>query len=158
MRSFAPAQFTIQHFGLWRAALWVLLAASAASLAAWWFALPGRPVDLSLLALAIAFVVLVALVWPLVNPAAVSLRWDARCWHLGPPGSVGREPFRGELSVAIDLGHWLLLRWHPAEGSTGRAPGWLPVQRRGLEPQWHALRCALYSPRPPAESAATHHV
>ena len=154
MRSFAPAQFTIRHFGLWRAALWVLVAASAASLAAWWFAVPGRPVDLSLLALAMALCAVVALVWPLANPAAVSLRWDARCWHVGPPGSVGREPFSGEVSVAIDLGQWLLLRWHPAEGSTGFGPGWLPVQRRGMEAQWHALRCALYSPRPPAESDA----
>jgi hypothetical protein len=27
---------------------------------------------------------------------------------------------------------------------------WLPVQRLGLETQWHALRCAVYSPRPMA--------
>jgi hypothetical protein len=29
---------------------------------------------------------------------------------------------------------------------------WLPVQRRGLEAQWHALRCAVYSPRPAARA------
>ena len=151
MRSFAPAQFTIRHFGLWRVALWALVLACAASLAAWWFAVPGRPVDATLLALALAFAVVVALVRPLAFPAAVSLRWDTRCWHLGPQGSVGREPFAGEVSVAIDLGPWMLLRWHPAEGSALFAPGWLPVQRRGMEPQWHALRCALHSPRQPAE-------
>ena len=31
--------------------------------------------------------------------------------------------------------------------STGGAGLWLPVQRRrGLESQWHALRCAVYAP------------
>jgi hypothetical protein len=54
----------------------------------------------------------------------------------------------GNVAVVIDLGPWMLLRF------TADAPPrttWLPVQRRGLEAQWHALRCAVYSPRPVAE-------
>ena len=32
---------------------------------------------------------------------------------------------------------------------------WLPVQRRGLESQWHALRCAVYSARSSTGHPAT---
>ena len=71
---------------------------------------------------------------------AQSLRWDGRAWQL--------DAAAGELSVAIDLGPWMLLCFMP-EGR-GRC-SWLPIQRRGLEAHWHALRCAVYSPRPPAE-------
>jgi hypothetical protein len=27
-----------------------------------------------------------------------------------------------------------------------RRATWLPVQRRGIERQWHALRCSVHSP------------
>ena len=65
-----------------------------------------------------------------------SLRWDGKVWHL--------DTAAGELKVAVDLGPWMLLLFTPQ--APGRA-SWLPVQRRGLEAQWHALRCAIYSPR-----------
>jgi hypothetical protein len=72
---------------------------------------------------------------------AQSLRWDGGVWQLdGVPG---------ELKAAIDLGPWMLLNFTP-EMSGGTS--WLPIQRRGLETQWHALRCAVYSPRPVAEA------
>ena len=59
----------------------------------------------------------------------------------GPPRS-------GPLAVALDLGSFLLLRI-----GAPRAPHvWLPVERRGLEREWHALRCAVYSP--PATAGA----
>jgi hypothetical protein len=56
----------------------------------------------------------------------------------------------GELQVAIDLGAWMLLHFVPDVGHRACSVSWLPVQRRGLESQWHALRCAVYSPRPAA--------
>jgi hypothetical protein len=52
------------------------------------------------------------------------------------------------VAVAIDLGGWMLLRFVPGAGG-GRAR-WIALQRHGLEPQWHALRCAVYAPRPAA--------
>ena len=57
----------------------------------------------------------------------------------------------GTIEVAIDLGAFLLLRlvWQR------RTTAWLPVQRRGLEAQWHGLRCAMYSPPPVASLAAS---
>ena len=72
---------------------------------------------------------------------AQSLRWDGQVWQL--------DDVSGELTAAIDLGPWMLLKFAPE--MPGRT-SWLPVQRRGLETQWHALRCAVYSPRPAAEA------
>jgi len=53
--------------------------------------------------------------------------------------------------VAVDLGAFLLLRLVEQR----RTIVWLPVQRRGVESQWHALRCAAYSPLPLAARAPT---
>jgi hypothetical protein len=58
-----------------------------------------------------------------------------------------REPVQGELRVLIDLGIWMLLRFVPAAGDHSARTAWLPVQRSGLQDAWHALRCAVYSPR-----------
>jgi hypothetical protein len=80
--------------------------------------------------------------------APLILRWDGQGWTLEPAASAGNEPWPGEVTVCIDLGTWLLLRFR--HRSTGRWPKvtWLPAQRRGQPAQWHALRCALYSTRP----------
>jgi ABC-type nickel/cobalt efflux system permease component RcnA len=86
---------------------------------------------------AVTLALLVASLW---RAPAADLRWDGQAWQLGS--------MTGNVAVVIDLGPWMLLRF------TADAPPrttWLPVQRRGLEAQWHALRCAVYSPRPVAE-------
>jgi hypothetical protein len=57
----------------------------------------------------------------------------------------------GTLEVAMDLGSFLLLRLVDER----RRSAWLPVQRRGLEAQWHALRCAVYAPAPRAAGEPT---
>jgi len=95
----------------------------------------------------VAVMALMALGVSLAKTTAVDLRWDGRTWYLGP--AVG-EPVSGDLSVAIDLGAWMLLRFSPALPQARPRSTWLPVQRHGLEAQWHALRCAVYSPRPVA--------
>jgi hypothetical protein len=79
----------------------------------------------------------------------VGLRWDRQCWHLGHgPGDAVRQEAALELQVAIDLGDWMLLSLKAGEGF--RAPRtWLAVQRAAADGDWHALRCAVYSPRPP---------
>jgi hypothetical protein len=149
VRAFAPAQFTVTRFGAWRWAVGLLSAFVVLVVVAWLLlaelALP--PVIVWPVALGgLAFVVWLVAVQARLAPQ--SLRWDAQRWHLGPAASVGHEPWVGELRVAIDLGPWMLLRFTPDAGVMSAAPTWLPVQRRGLEPQWHALRCAVYSPRP----------
>ena len=47
-------------------------------------------------------------------------------------------------------GAFMLLVLTRLHGSNRLARRWLPVQRRGLEADWHALRCAVYSPPPVA--------
>lgn len=133
-----------------------LALSSIGALLAW--VLTASPSPAPAVACAVAAVLVAVLGCSLVRLAPFSLRWDGQAWHLGPPASRGNEPAVGELQVAIDLGGWLLLRWRPLPDRSARAsPRWLPVQRRGLEPHWHALRCAVYSPRPalgPATGAA----
>ena len=141
MRASPPCQVSLRYFGAWRVALVLLTCAGAAAIATW---LPGREPGVSVgwmmktLVVAVALPMLACAV-SLWRVPAQSLRWDGQVWQLdGVPG---------ELTAAIDLGRWMLLKFAPE--MPGRT-SWLPVQRRGLETQWHALRCAVYSPRPAA--------
>ena len=50
-----------------------------------------------------------------------------------------------------------LLAWIGTGAALSRLPvtlDWNALQRAGLETHWHALRCALSSPRPAAETGA----
>jgi hypothetical protein len=83
----------------------------------------------------------------------IDLRWDGQAWYLGDATS---DAVPGELGVMLDLGAWMLLRFKPLP--SGKVV-WLPVQRRGLEAEWHALRCAVYasrSARPDDDSMVGH--
>ncbi len=151
MRAAPPCQFSLQRFGVWRAAVVLVAALGVATMAAW-LTLRGSPLS-SPTSIAAALVAVLLVAWgvSLARTPAVDLRWDGRTWHLGPPSG---EPVSGELSVALDLGPWMLLRLSPAAAEARPRITWLPVQRRGLESQWHALRCTVYSPRPaPADDA-----
>jgi hypothetical protein len=77
--------------------------------------------------------------------APTSLRWDGQLWHIGLQDATGQEPLPGSVDVTVDLGAWILLRFK-AEGA--RRGHWLPVQRRGHELAWHALRATVYCARP----------
>jgi hypothetical protein len=92
----------------------------------------------------------------LLQTPVLDLRWDGLAWHVGPGVSVEHELLSGTLSVSIDLGHWMLLRFQPDDARLQSGAIWIPVQRKGLEAQWHALRCAVYSARP--ETAPTSRV
>jgi hypothetical protein len=85
----------------------------------------------------------------------VELRWDTRRWFLDATGGIPEETHPGNLTIALDLGAWMLLRFDPdAPLPAGRRTTWLPVQRLGLEAHWHALRCAVYCARPAAGADA----
>jgi hypothetical protein len=81
-----------------------------------------------------------------VQPA--ELCWDGQCWALRALRPASSESTVGEVSVVVDLGIWMMLHFVPATSPRRARALWLPVQRRGIESQWHALRCAVYSPRP----------
>ncbi len=92
-------------------------------------------------------------VWRARCRSRLTLRWDGERWWLALP--AGSAELAGDLTVAMDLGAWLLLQFRVGPDTVAR-PGrqWLPLQRAGLQAHWHALRCALYSPRPQATSPA----
>ena len=140
MRASPACQVSLQRFGVWRAAVFLLALSGAAAMTGW---LLGResPVSIEwMMLVAAATLAILILAVSLWRVPAQSLRWDGQAWQL--------DATPGELTVAIDLGPWMLLCFTPESG--GR-PRWLPAQRRGLEAQWHALRCAVYAPRPSAE-------
>ena len=123
-----------------------LAALGLASVAGWTFT-RDRPVDtLLIFAAALSALSIVVLGASLIHQAsATHLRWDGLAWHLGP---IGDAATAGELQVVLDLGPWMLLRFGATLPDARARTLWLPVQRRGLEAEWHALRCAVYSPRP----------
>jgi hypothetical protein len=155
MRASPAFQFVLSRFALWHAAVAGLAALAAATLIAW-LATRTQPVPpLGLLAWGAALVAVAVLAIGSMRVPALVLRWDGRSWWLARPRREA-DALAGEVSVALDLGGFLLLRFVALSPVAGRRTArWLPVQRRGLEPHWHALRCAVYSPRPaPARDAA----
>jgi hypothetical protein len=84
----------------------------------------------------------------LMRQPAADLRWDTRCWHLRRPSPGSGAATPGNLTIALDLGIWMLLRFNPDPAFRPRRTTWLPVQRHGVEADWHALRCAVYCARP----------
>jgi hypothetical protein len=148
MRASPAFQVVLDRFGMWQAAVFTAVLAGALVMLAW---LASEQPSLSVASRwGIAGIALGLLLRgaAAARVRAVSLRWDGQLWHLGPPGSAGHEPDSGPLHVAIDLGPWMLLRLEPAASTWGSRSIWLPAQRHGLEAHWHALRCAVYSPRP----------
>jgi hypothetical protein len=149
MRASPPFQVSVTRFGTWRAGVVALTLAAGVALGAW---MASRD-DLGHLfwawGVAAAALVLLASAIRLARTAPVTLRWDSHERHLGPPGPAGESESAGHLAVAIDLGAWLLLRFrHATPAGRHCRFVWLPVQRRGLEAQWHGLRCAVYCSRP----------
>lgn len=145
MHGSPPCAITVDRFGAWRAAVGAVALAALASLAAW---LLGSPLGQSpwaragVAAAAVGIFALAASLWRL---PAVRLRWDGQEWSVAPAaGTVPAIP--GRLDVAVDLGSFLLLRFVPLGRSGPGAARWIPVGRAGLEREWHALRCAVYSP------------
>jgi hypothetical protein len=150
MKRSAPAvQVQVSRFELWNRGVGLLLLISCAALISWFIGLVGaRDEHWAPGALVVAASVLALLIagWSLRRPA-VSLRWDGQCWHIGPIDRVGSEPWSVRVAVRVDLGHWMLLQVCCDQVDFPRQHAWLPLQRLGLQSQWHALRCALFAAR-----------
>jgi hypothetical protein len=148
MRASAAFQITIDRFGFWRAGVGTLLVVVGAALIAWYVSRDGfTPIGLRA-GVGFAGGLLLVAAAGLLRCPSMSLRWDTQCWRLGRAENRGDEPWTGHLAVALDLGSWMLLKFIHDPDTGRRGAHWLPVQRRGLEAQWHALRCAVYSARP----------
>ena len=144
---------TVARFGAWRAAVGSVTAAALLSLVAWVLTSPLGENPWARAAVAAAALVTLALAASLWRVSPVALRWNGSEWWLAP-AAVAAPASPGTLDVAVDLGAFLLLRFHPAGRSGPMAVRWIPVGRAGLEREWHALRCAVYSPRPVAGRSA----
>ncbi|MEO6033415.1 MAG: hypothetical protein ABIP61_16225 [Burkholderiaceae bacterium] len=158
MRALPAFQVTLSDFGVWRFCVWAIAGAAVLALAAWAHSRPLPPGAGLYIAVAAAIGSVLGLAGWLVRVPATTLRWDGQVWWVARSTSNEFDVSsarHGELRVAIDLGPWMLLRFAP-DGLGGRpwAVTWLPAQRRGLESEWHDLRCALHAPRP-APAAAT---
>ena len=141
MRPAPPVQVTVQRYGVWRGVVRALAAAGALAITTWLLG-RARPVDVAAWAIAaFAGVAIVVLALSSLRLAPCRLVWDGRTWRLVRGND---EPSAGTPQLAIDVGAWMLVRFE----APGRRAAWLPLQRAGLEADWHALRCALHSPRP----------
>ena len=154
MRAPASLQGSIRHFGIWRAAVLAIAMLVALALLAWAVAQPPVTGTWKLALVALLLAVDLACVASLWRSRPHSLRWDGQDWHLGWADAAGQEPWPGELGVAMDLGSWMLLRFRHAPLGRWSRWTWIPVLRWGLEPDWHALRCALFCPRSPPGAVA----
>ena len=147
MRESSIFEVRLDRFGVWRAAVAGVATVAVAAALAWAAATAiagddthGGAIVVGALSLSAATLAL-AISLARVRPG--TLACVEGVWSFAP--DVGR-PRSGALMVALDWGSFLLLR----VGSRPRVL-WLPVQRRGLERHWHALRCAVYAP--PAAAA-----
>ena len=150
MRTAPALQVSLTRFGIWRAAVSVLTLLGTLAVTGWLTGQEGLGAAAKGAAMAVVAALLIGLGLPLMRLPARQLTWDGQSWTLGDMAAGGTEPVAGDISVAIDLGPWMLLRFRPTASSAwwqSMQSTWLPVQRRGIEPQWHALRCGVYSPR-----------
>jgi hypothetical protein len=76
------------------------------------------------------------------------LIWDGAAWAV-ESAQGGRQA--GQVTLMLDLGRWMLVRFAPAElaATLGRAPPWLqlwlPLSSRDAGASWSGLRAALYA-------------
>ena len=154
MRAAPPFAFTVSRFGVWRAALALLAVLGVAAMALWWGS-ADQPAPATQGLVAVAGVL--AAVLPLAQSRRLSacmLRWDGQRWHLTEAQLMARpsggDAVAGRLAVTIDLGNWLLLHFAAENPAKRPCPPmvWIPLQRSGLEREWHAIRSVLYSPQP----------
>ena len=139
---------TVRCFGVWRAVSLFLVLPSMTSVGVW----VPRALGLftiwavvAMVSLAVSTVAVLLHAWRL---QPMSLRWDTQRWYLGAMPAAEGEPRAGHLTISMDLGVWMLLRFVPDDTSVFQRGTWLPVQRRGHEAAWHALRCTVYCARP----------
>ena len=143
MRAAPPVDVALDAGRLERMLITVLHALAGAVLAAW-LALhvvlqPGWPVLLAVLGAGGLMAALGAGLAQRALPRLPGhLRWDGQRWFGVGVGAPAMPLQR--LVVALDLGLWVLLQMHPADGGH---PVWRVASARGSATSWHGLRVAL---------------
>ena len=148
MRGAPPVEIRVRRQGSWRAFVVALVILTSVSMGLW---LASAEIGAAFKGvLAAVTLALGATALSMTAPFDLSLRWTGSSWALSPRGAPASEPVAGVLTVAIDLGSWMLLRFVDESPRTTWIPvqrTWIPVQRAGIEGDWHALRCAVHAPR-----------
>ena len=142
----APAlEFRVDRLGVWRAGVGLLVALSCLTMLIWWTADPplGKAASSAWAGAGCALAVAVG-AGLLRGPRTLLLRWDRQRWWIA---DGGQTPRAGNIGVALDFGAWMLLRFVPDGRLATLRACWIPVQRRGAESAWHALRCAVLAQR-----------
>jgi len=144
MRGAPPVEIRVHRQGPWRAFVVALVILTAGSIALWLASAEAGTAFKAALVAATLGACAAAL--STTAPFDLSLRWTGSSWVLSRGDAPTSEPLAGTLTVPIDLGSWMLLRFvgEPAHVRTT----WLPVRRGEVEGDWHALRCAVHAPRP----------
>ena len=148
MRTRLACHVSLRHFGVWQAAVAMLALLSVSALTAWVLSGPDLWSAGIMTGAAIAAVAVLLLASSLARVEPATLRLHEGGWTFARHGLDEAGSVPGSVEVAVDLGSFMLLSFRP-DLASGR-PGtrrWLPAQRRGHEQDWHALRCAVYSPR-----------
>jgi hypothetical protein len=122
MRTAPAVHLSLEADTPWRAGLCLLGAAAAASLLLWLALWAHTPLLVALGAAAAAALTRAVLLWR--------------------RGGGDAEPRAGQVQLMVDLGAWLLLRFHPAQGAREH---WVALSQARHRPHWHALRCALHA-------------
>jgi hypothetical protein len=143
---------TVKPSRIWTSAV-MLIAVCAASTVWSWSALQVLWPQAWRLALAALGFVALGLGLSLAWQRIVVLRWDGQVWHSSHAAGAEECFNPGFLTVHVDLGSWMLVCWQPHQVEANRikapwmrsvAGQWLAIERRGLQGDWHALRCAVF--------------
>jgi hypothetical protein len=150
MRGAPACEIAVGRSRGWSVAVVLVAVAGTGAMAAWLWTSPLGEGGWARVGVAAGVLAIIALAASLLRSAQLVLRWDGTRWSVSSPVASAIAPASGDLLVALDLGSFLLLRFLPEGKSGPAAVRWIPVERRGLEREWHAFRCAVYSPRPAA--------
>ncbi len=84
---------------------------------------------------------LAAVLWRLCGGARGHLGAHRGGWTWADAATPAAGSVAVEVTTAVDVGGFLLLKLRPLSPSAGVT--WLPLARRDLPGDWHGLRCAL---------------
>ena len=146
MQSASALQVTIRCFGIWNTALGLLSVALGSAVAGWLLTWHDEPAAWSTGVLPVLAVVGLGGVISLARRHPIELRWDTQHWYITKSRRGASDVSASGVRVMLDLGGWMLLKYRAdASPSYPWCTSWLPVQRRGIEAQWQALRCAVHA-------------
>jgi hypothetical protein len=150
MRASPPIEVRLQHDAQWRGFVLAVLGSSCAAVPTWVCTAEAGAALKS--AVAVALLIASVAAFPLAWRSDRTLRWTGQRWQLIDAGCERGRAQDGGVGVAVDLGSWMLLRFRP--DAAAKRSRWMATSRRAIPDQGHALRCAVYSPRPDAGAAA----